>query len=222
MKSLGIFQPMRKEDAKDYKHICARVRYSPAPRPSAASCRQARCRYIAQEYRRRDPRGDLFAASSSSITSRLLTLKVQKEDLVRFTFDASNAFFHAPCVDEAVVMPPSEWKKEWVENGGYEDVVWFLVKELYGRRKAPQAWTVWFAQQLEKLGMKQCIEAPWVFRYESRNLTLEEHMDDGHGCGSREDVLCFMDGLQKLVRIKEYFVHDLGSAYEHLKREHRV
>lgn len=32
----------------------------------------------------------------------------------------------------------------------------------------------------------------------------------------------FMDGLQKLLRIKEYYVHVLGSTYEHLKREHRV
>lgn len=94
MKSFGNFQPMTREDAKDYKYISARWKIQTrSTTVDGVVQTKARCRFVAREYRRGDPRGDLVVAASSSIASRLVTLKAQKEGLVRFTFDASKAFF---------------------------------------------------------------------------------------------------------------------------------
>ena len=217
MESFKIYRTATRKEASDCKHITTRwevqMRHDKDKRPFA------RCRFVAREFRRGDPRDDIFAPASSAITSRIVALKAQKRrGYIRFTLDASNAFFHAPCLEKCSVDPPAEWLEQWVKKGGNPDVVWILERELYGRRVAPCRWTTWFAQQLVGIGMQQCPEAPWVFQHGSRDLTLEVHMDDGHGCGDPEDVEWFIRALSDTVQLKESVLHKNGDTYEHLKR----
>ena len=139
---------------------------------------------------------------------------------MRFTFDISNAFLHVPVEEPVTCDPPAEWKEEWIAGGGFPDVVWELLCELYGKRVAPKSWTTWFADLLtDKLGLEQCVEAPWFFKSDERGLQLEVHMDDGHGnTKKKQDAINFLEELGKHVMLKEYFIHEVGSRCEHLKR----
>jgi hypothetical protein len=105
MESLKIYKTATREEASDCKHITTRwevqMRHDKDKRPVA------RCRFVAREFRRGDPRDDIFAPASSAITSRIVALKAQKRrGYIRFTLDASNAFFHAPCLEKCSVDPP--------------------------------------------------------------------------------------------------------------------
>ena len=164
---------------------------------------EARCRFVCREFRKGDPRQDLFAVASSSFTSRVMSfVGERREGGVKFTFDVSNAFLHVPVEEPVTCDPPAEWLEEWIAGGGYPDVVWELKVELYGKRVAPKSWTTWFANLLTKeMKLQQCIEAPWFFRGGGRkNLQLEMHMGDGHGCAERrQDAEDFRDELAKHV-----------------------
>ena len=117
-----------------------------------------------------------------SFTARCLSFAGERAGGVRFTFDISNAFLHTPVEEPCTCSPPAEWTQQWVADGGYEDVVWELTCELYGKRVAPKAWTTWFANILvEKLGLEQSVVAPWFFRSTDRGTIVEMHIDDGHG-----------------------------------------
>jgi len=159
MKNFGIYVPRpRAEVPKDYKHIS--TRWEVQKRTDSSGEVLARVRFVSREFRRGDPRNDIFAAASSSVTSRLIPLKaMSKPGMVTFTLDASSAFFHAPCLGKCVVDPPAEWLEQWVRDGGSPETVWELRRELYGRRVAPCRWTEWFANELVALGMQQSPEA---------------------------------------------------------------
>ena len=90
-----------------------------------------RARFVCREFRRGDPRKDLFAVASSSFTSRCLPFAGERHGGVRFTFDISNAFLHVPVEEPVTCDPPKEWTKQWLEGGGYPDVVWELTAESF-------------------------------------------------------------------------------------------
>ena len=97
--------------------------------------------------------------------------------------------------------------------------MWVLQVELYGKRVAPKSWTTWFATLLTKeLKLQQCIEALWFIKGDHGNLQLEMHMDDGHGCaGRRQYAEESRDELAKHVMLKEFYIHEVGACYQHLK-----
>lgn len=85
-----------------------------------------------------------------------------------------------------MVQPPQGWVGDLAATGGCEDVVWELTGELYGKRIATSGWANFFAQVLRDFGLEQHQATPWVFKDSSRQLYLEVHMDDGHGCAPSE------------------------------------
>ena len=178
-----------------------------------------RCRFVARDFKRAQYWADLFAAASPVSTSRIIPMKAVKCKLKTFTFDSSNAFFHVPVTEPSCADPPAEWTVAWIEKGGDLDTIWELRRELYGRRKAPQAWTEWKAQQLLDRGFLRCAEAPWIYQHSERDIAVDVHMDDGHGCASVEDAEWFRDSLQETFVLKEFIIQYPGARYTHLKRQ---
>ena len=88
------------------------------------------CCSVCREFRRGEPRTDLFAVASSSITPRL----TGKIGGVTFTFDITSAPVMEPCV----VDPPQEWLEHLIKHGGDPRVCWALIKGLQEKRTAPQ------------------------------------------------------------------------------------
>eukprot|EP00972_Heterocapsa_arctica_P105488 15543541-Heterocapsa_arctica.AAC.1 len=65
--------------------------------------------------------------------------------------DAKNAYFHGEEDELVAVEPPDEWLEKCVQDGGDEDVVWKLVKQLYGRRKASKVFNEYVADLLNDI-----------------------------------------------------------------------
>ena len=99
-----------------------------------------RCRYCVREFKRGDPRTDVFAVASSTSTSRVVDVIGIKMGYAFMTADAENAFWQVPIKEDAYMLPPKDWIEKQIEAGVTlpEKVVWKLKKEWYGRRIAGQ------------------------------------------------------------------------------------
>ena len=70
-----------------------------------------RARFVCREFRSAGgKRTDLFAPATSVLTSRVIDAMANHRRVLRFTFDAGNAFFHADEVEECYCEPPDEWR----------------------------------------------------------------------------------------------------------------
>ena len=96
-----------------------------------------RARYVAREFNN-DNSCEFFAATTGGSTSRVIDTYAVEEGLVRFTFDASNAFLHVVERDFVVVKPPPGFVQAHYVSNGRDDCLWRVLRTLYGRRAAAQ------------------------------------------------------------------------------------
>ena len=74
---------------------------------------KVRARFVAREFKSMDSdRNDLFAVTSSTITTRLVDVWAAKGQGWTLTGDVSNAFLHAPEPDEVFCSPPAEFEAD--------------------------------------------------------------------------------------------------------------
>ena len=136
-----------------------------------------RCRYCVREFKRGDPRTDVFAVASSTSTSRVIDVIGVKMGYGFMTADAENAFWQVPISEEAYMEAPKEWIARQ-EARGVEipnNVVWRLKKEWYGRRIAGQKFVEWTAGHLGKVGFGRNPAAPWLFYNSASGVVIEVH-----------------------------------------------
>ena len=67
-----------------------------------------RCRYCVREFKRGDPRTDVFAVASSTSTSRVVDVIGIKMGYAFMTADAENAFWQVPIKEDAYMLPPKD------------------------------------------------------------------------------------------------------------------
>ena len=68
-----------------------------------------RSRFVAREFRSLEVKMDLFAASGTAVTAKLIVTIAAKKQWWTMTGDISNAFLHAPEEVDVVCTPPPEW-----------------------------------------------------------------------------------------------------------------
>ena len=76
-----------------------------------------------------------------------------------------------------------EWQVAERAAGRDHTKLWLMKKILYGRRKAPKEWLLFFGDLLKSIGLVQSSSAPHLFKSVDCQLVLEVHMDDIHACG---------------------------------------
>ena len=102
-----------------------------------------------------------------------------------------------------MVRPPPEWMDQWVKNGESPNVVWGMMKVLYGRRPAAQNWTDFFAEVLvTSLGFVR--HAGITTSFKRGSIRFKVHMDDARvlavhfrveaACGVRDRGTFFFQG----------------------------
>ena len=159
-KELGLqddydtYEPKLRREARQegFKHISAK--WHPTLGPEGV-----KMRYVAREFNtgRGGDAGEFFAVTSSSNHGRFIDYIALEQDLVSWTFDCSRAFLHIVEKERITVDAPPEWLSWHRSQGRYlEDYVWRMKKTLYGRRSAPQGWTLWLAELLRtRTGLDQ-------------------------------------------------------------------
>eukprot|EP00435_Cladocopium_sp_Y103_P020520 s28_g5.t1 len=180
-----------------------------------------RCRYCVREFKRGDPRTDVFAVASSTSTSRLVDLIGLKMGYAFMTADAENAFWQVPIKEKAYMVPPKEWsRKRMAEHGPPKfREVWRLKVEWYGRRIAGQSFVEWAASHLSAEDFKRCLAAPWLFFNSTTGVVMEVHMDDFYATGPLHHLQALEVALKKRIKMKTV-IHPMeeGVQFSHLKR----
>ena len=184
-----------------------------------------KCRLVGREFRFLEERDDVFAPGSTSTTSRVVDYCALKDDddpddpLVTFVGDCISAFYQTPEEEEFYVDPPPEWLAVRRARGEDCDVVWRLLKQLPGRRKAGRLWIDHCATQFtEECGLERYDPLPQFFKGPSgTRLLVELHMDDFHGVARKSEAEWFLDKARVVLKLKASDAI-ISGRYEHLKR----
>ena len=179
---------------------------------------QYKVRFVGREYKWQEFREDLFAPGASHCTSRIIDYLALKKGYTTFAFDAIDANFQAPETEDVVVDPPLEYLKRLKDAGRETNIKWKLLKQLPGRRPAGQRWVDHLAGILvNELGFTRSSRSPQFYWSRSRQVAMEVHMDDFHGCCLDESLEPFRMELAEKIRFRGEET-SVGLAYEHLKR----
>jgi len=161
----------------------------------------------------------LFAASSQPSSGRIIDFIGLKRRWLPFEIDAESAYLNVPETEECYMRPPKEWIDNEERQKRDTDVVWKLLKMLYGRRTAGQAWVEWFSEKLILIGALRCPEAPQFFFLPRWQIAMEVHMDDVHGVGvDPRNIHDMADALKGYLKIKFEGPFFPGMRYSHLGR----
>lgn len=213
----GVYLPVPRQQSFGGKYITTRWEEVPKLKQGKWICRS---KFVAREFRWKDPgRDNLFGVTSSSNTGRILDYLMVKKGWRAYLADCKCAFFHAPEEEEVYVEPPDEWKQEHPED----DMVWLLLKQLYGRRPAPKTFSDFCSGVLtDKIGMKRCAEVPHLFYHEETEVCLEVHVDDFYAVGPGETAGNLLKRVAQYMTLTLEGPYDVGSTFVHLKRVRTV
>ena len=230
-------QEMDEGDAEEFRKMDKYQTYDPVEQKDGMKILDAvwvrtrkpdgsvRCRYCVREFKRGDPRTDVFAVASSTSTSRVIDIVGIKMGYSFLTADAENAFWQVPIAEEAYMKPPKEWLKKMADSGVDlpDRVVWKLNTEWYGRRIAGQAFVEWAAGHLKEIDFKRNPAAPWMFYNPASGVLMEVHMDDFYATGPKAALLELEKKLHEKIKMKSQ-IHEnsVGEKWTHLKRTREV
>ncbi len=144
----GVYKDVPADQCHDLKEL--RARWEPQTRGE-----QVKWRYVAQEFKWMETRDDVFAASSSAQTSRMVDfVSIKEEGYGTFVADCVKAYYQADQLKEVCVKPPLEYLRLLEKLGKDSNVMWKLLKMLPGQRAAG-AGGIWTARQrLENEGLE--------------------------------------------------------------------
>ena len=149
----GAFEPIEQEVtvAEGYTTLSATWV------PSWDEVGDVKMRYCSREFAS-EKRDDLFTPANTVSTERIIDIHAAKNKhrgFVTVIVDCKNAYLHAEETEKVCVEPPDVWMKAWVSDGGSPSVMWKLKKQMYGRRKASQAFNDYMAKVLMLMGFQQ-------------------------------------------------------------------
>ena len=181
-----------------------------------------RARLCCRQYNWSEKRDDVFAPASTPNTGRVVDYIAVKMGWPTFTLDASRAFWQVIQEELCYVRPPAEWYRTWT---GPQNVVWKMLRWLYGQRTAPGAWTEHLAKEICKLQMVRDEASPNLFFGAPggpfEKIVVDCHADDVHGTAPPEKIEGFLKRLKEVIVWKSCELHGLNSVYKHLRRERR-
>ena len=122
-----------------------------------------RARFVAREFKRGEYMDDVLALSRGHSTSRIVDYISLKKRYRTFTVDVANAFLHVPVDEERYVDPPREWLAKRLAAGLSINVMWKLLKQLDGRRRAGTRWVDWMAALVIECSLVRCEVTPQFF-----------------------------------------------------------
>jgi len=179
-------------------------------------------RWCARDYNKKGKRDDLFAPGSTKDTARLIDFTAVKRDLVTFIVDIRAAYNSLPETELVYCAPPPEWLEARAQQGLDIHVTWRMLNLLPGRRVAATQWVEHMASVMTSYPSLERFKAtPQLFHSGELELSAELHMDDVHGCATRDEAQKFITYLSSKVPVKKAEIHEVGSQYEFLGRVRR-
>ena len=177
---------------------------------------EVRCRFVAQEFAKGDPREDLFAGTPPLFAARLLVSRTASSPAPRCTLmvlDVSCAFLYADINRRVYIELPAE------DPGSISgEVVGKLEKALYGTRDAPQAWLDELSKTLVGIGFTMSARLPGLYFHERLEVALVTHVDDLLCSGSEENLNWVRAELSKKYEVKGQVMAEGNTEIKFLGR----
>ena len=180
-----------------------------------------KARLVARDFAKKK-RDDLFAAGSTRRTDRIVDVIATKYGYTSFEVDERAAYNCLPELEDVACVPPEEWLQARRDRGESDQVLWKMKRLLPGRRVAAKAWVSYVGVVLRSLDCEQDEAAPQFFRHKERQISVEVHMDDLHGCGPKASAEWMLEQLRVMLDLKKASTFKSGDTYSHLKRERHL
>ena len=164
-----------------------------------------RCRLVGQEFKGKDTRDDLFAATPpleaiKVLISMAASQRGAKKNLKKLMFiDISKAYFHAPSRRPVYVKLPAEALEPGELPG---TMCGKLNYSLYGTRDAAQNWEEEYTAFLVALGFQKGLSSPCLFRHRDRDVDVVVHGDDFTMLGQDEHLRWLKEKFAAKFKIK--------------------
>ena len=165
-----------------------------------------RSRLVGREFKGKDVRDDLFAATPPLEAIRtLISLAasqrgISHDKLKKLCFiDVAKAYFHAPVKRSVYVRLPDEALETHERDG---KTCGKLHYSLYGTRDAAQNWEEKYCQFLVGLGFVRGLSSPCIFHHKLRDMSLVVHGDDFTTLGVESSLKWLIAEFQKEFKIK--------------------
>ncbi|CAK0827956.1 unnamed protein product [Prorocentrum cordatum] len=208
----GAHRDIPRSESGEFKKI--RARWEPQTRGGIC-----KWRYVAQEFKWMEQRDDVFAASLSAQTSRLVDfVSIKEENHGTFIADCVKAYYQADQTEKVCVGPPAEYLAILAEMGKPTDIVWALDKMLPGQRVAGAGWVDKAAKTLKGEGFDRSECQPQFYDHREKEILIEVHMGDFHGEGPSGNLDGIIKRLRGVFDLKATDVIMQGR-YSHLKRD---
>ena len=116
---------------------------------------------------------DIYASAPIfCVLGTLLTICFSRGWIAR-TGDISTAFLHAAAAAADLYMyPPREF------YGPEDNIIWKLLKAIYGLRSSPKAWQNHLAEVLQQLGLQRSTAEPNIFMTPTRDCYILVYVGD--------------------------------------------
>ena len=177
---------------------------------------EVRCRLVAQEFAKGDPREDLFAGTPPLFAARMLVSRTASSPGRRWTLmvlDVSCAFLYADIKRRVYIELPTE---DPASASG--TMVGKLEKAMYGTRHAPQAWLDELSRTLTAIGFKMSIRYPGVYFHEQLEVAMVTHVDDLLCSGTAVNLEWVRAELSKKYELKGEVMREGSSEVKFLGR----
>ena len=182
---MGVYIYIKREEAeKDEDGTLIGVRWV-----DVAKNDLVRSRLVAQEFKIKGDRDDLFAGTPplSAVKFLISNLCSNGKDGIQdkrfMILDVKRAFLYGNIEEPIYITLPDEDPKS---KQGY---VGRLVKAMYGTQSAPLIWQKLCKRVMESNGFESCITSPCCYFHPKRDIRVVTHVDDFACTGGLEDLV---------------------------------
>ena len=156
---------------------------------------------------------DIYASTPIFCVLRtLLTICLNRGWIAR-TGDISTAFLHAAAATADLYMyPPKEFYRP------EDNIIWKLLKAIYGLRSSPKAWQNHLAEVLQQLGLQRSTAEPNIFMTPTRDCYILVYVDDLLFLGEQQVVDKLFTAIQQHLLLRPTGTLEPGKTVSFLGR----
>ena len=156
---------------------------------------------------------DIYASTPIFCVLRTLLTLACNNGWIGITGDISTTFLHAAAATADLYMyPPKEFYNP------EDNIVWKLLKAIYGLRSSPKAWQKHLSEVLQQIGLHRSTAEPNIYMTTTRNCFVLAYVDDLLFLGEEETVNKIFKAIQQQLLLRPTGTLSPGNTVAFLGR----
>ena len=155
---------------------------------------------------------DIYASTPIFCVLRTLLTLACNNGWIGITGDISTAFLPAAATADLYMYPPKEFYNP------EDNIVWKLLKAIYGLRSSPKAWQKHLSEVLQQIGLHRSTAEPNIYMTTTRNCFVLAYVDDLLFLGEEETVNKIFKAIQQQLPLRPTGTLSPGNTVAFLGR----